>query len=134
MTPVLPDTNILIDVLNGKHERLEYLQTLLADGCTLCTTSIVVTELYVGVRTSEEERTERLLSTLQFFPVKHSTARLAGELIRHWRSKGVTLALPDVTIAAVCIENGLTLLTGNVKHFPMTGLSLLTCDRANPTT
>jgi predicted nucleic acid-binding protein len=33
--------------------------------------------------------------------------------------KGTTLALADVTIAAVAIVHGLTLITDNVKHFPM---------------
>ena len=45
--------------------------------------------------------------------------RLAGDLQRQWRGKGLTLSLPDVTIAAVAIEHRLILLTDNKRHFPM---------------
>jgi predicted nucleic acid-binding protein len=38
--------------------------------------------------------------------------------------KGLTLSLPDVTIAAVAIARRLTLLTDNKKHFPMSELSM----------
>ena len=41
-----------------------------------------------------------------------------------WRKKGHTLSLPDVTIAAVALTHGLTLLTDNRKDFPMPELAL----------
>jgi len=40
-------------------------------------------------------------------------------------TKGHTLTLPDVLIAAIALEYGLTLATGNRKHFPMPELKLL---------
>jgi predicted nucleic acid-binding protein len=45
-------------------------------------------------------------------------------LFRHWRRKGHTLALGDVTIAAVAIAHGLTLVTDNRRHFPMQELEI----------
>ena len=52
-------------------------------------------------------------------------ARRAGELKNEWAKKGQTIALPDVTIAAVALANGLTLVTDNKKHFPMPEVLLL---------
>ena len=51
-------------------------------------------------------------------------ARYAGELYREWRRKGLTLALPDLTVAAVAIRNGLLLATDNSKDFPMSELRM----------
>jgi predicted nucleic acid-binding protein len=49
---------------------------------------------------------------------------LLDELQNRWRKKGHTLSLPDVTIAAVALTYGLTLLTDNRKDFPMPELAL----------
>jgi len=42
----------------------------------------------------------------------------AGDLQNVWRRKGRTLSLPDVTLAAVALSNGLILVTANGKDFP----------------
>ena len=52
-------------------------------------------------------------------------ARRAGELKNEWAKKGQPIALPDITISAVALANGLTLVTDNRKHFPMPDLRLL---------
>ena len=51
---------------------------------------------------------------------------MAGELKRNHSRKGKTLNLGDVIIAAVAIYNDFTLLTDNVKDFPMKNLLLYT--------
>jgi len=56
--------------------------------------------------------------------VTAAVARYAGELYREWRQKGVTLALPDLTVAAVAIRNDLLLATDNPKDFPMRELRM----------
>lgn len=79
----------------------------------------------MGMRAGEEEKTERLLRSLKFYPVTWEIAKSAGDLYRHWRRKGKTLALSDATIAAVALANNLTLVTDNLKHFPMPELRIL---------
>lgn len=49
---------------------------------------------------------------------------MAGELKRSYGRKAATLNMGDVIIAAVAISNEVTLLTDNVKDFPMEDLSL----------
>jgi predicted nucleic acid-binding protein len=56
--------------------------------------------------------------------VTWEVAKYAGALYRKWRQKGVTLALPDLTVAAVSISNGLHFATDNPKDFPMSDLRL----------
>jgi len=57
--------------------------------------------------------------------VNWDIARHAGELKSQWAKKVQTIAVPDVTIAAVALANGLTLVTDNQRHFPMPELLLL---------
>ena len=64
------------------------------------------------------------LSGIFWLAAAWEIARLAGELQNRWRKKGHTLSLPDVTIAAVALTHGLTLLTDNRKDFPMPELAL----------
>jgi predicted nucleic acid-binding protein len=85
---------------------------------------INITEVYAGMRPKEEPATEELTASLQHFPIAPPAARLAGELKRDYARKGTTLNLGDVIIAAVAIHYELTLLTDNVKDFPMKELSI----------
>lgn len=72
----------------------------------------------------EEAQTSELLGTLQYFPIIWPVARLAGLLKRDYKLKGTTLAATDVTIAAMAIYHQLTLMTDNLKHYPMKELNL----------
>jgi predicted nucleic acid-binding protein len=115
----LLDTNIIIDILNNRHQRMAQVDELLSMDSSLACTSITITEVYMGMRSLEAVSTEGFLSSLDFFPVTPQIAQFAGHLFRQWRQKGQTLSFTDVSIAAVCIANGLTLVTNNEKHFPM---------------
>lgn len=51
-------------------------------------------------------------------------AKRAGLLKRDGSKKGQTLSLTDTTIAAIALEYNLTLITDNLKHYPMPQLKL----------
>jgi len=124
MATYLLDTCIIIDVLNNKRNRPAGLRDLLNAGHLLACCAINVTEVYTGLRPGEEKVTEEFLSSLQYFPVSHAAAKMAGLLKRDYARKGVTLNLGDVTIAAVALQHKLALLTDNLKDFPMKDLSI----------
>jgi predicted nucleic acid-binding protein len=121
----LLDSSVIIDVLNGRKERPRILAELSRQDVLLACCPINVTEVYMGMRPGEEGKTEKLLRSLEFYPVTWEAAQLAGDLFRQWRQRGQTLALSDVTIAAVAITNQLVFVTDNQKHFPMPELHLL---------
>jgi tRNA(fMet)-specific endonuclease VapC len=125
MTTYLLDTSIVIDVLNQKRNRQPFLENLVLQGDVLACCAVTITEIYAGMRDHERPRTDQFLDSLDYFDVTRAVAKDAGLLKRDWSKKGVTLALSDVTIAAVAIANNLTLLTDNTKHFPMPGIRLL---------
>ena len=121
----LLDSNVIIDTLNGRNDRPRLLAELSQQDILLACCSINVTEVYMGMRPGEEVKTKRLLGSLEFYPVTWEAAQLAGDLFRKWRQKGQTLALSDVTIAAVALTHKLVLVTDNKKHFPMAELRIL---------
>lgn len=115
----LLDTTVIIDAINNRNGRSELLDGLIGEGVLLGCCPINITEAYMGMRPHEAKKTEEFLRSLEFFPVTWEIAQYAGTLHREWRQKGQTLALPDLTVAAVAIINGLQLATDNPRDFPM---------------
>jgi predicted nucleic acid-binding protein len=93
-------------------------------GHVLACCPINVTEVYAGLRPHEETLTLNFLQSLKYYPVTWPIARLAGEIKRDYGRKGLTLATTDATIAAVALHDQLTLITNNLRHYPMKELSL----------
>jgi predicted nucleic acid-binding protein len=124
MSIYLLDTSVIIDALNNKRRRGELLTGLAEQGHLLACCSVNVTEVYAGMREEEQASTAELLDSLQFYPVTFPIARLAGFLKRDYSRRGITLAIGDVTVAAVALYHHLTLITDNAKHYPMKEVSL----------
>ncbi|HYL77728.1 MAG TPA: type II toxin-antitoxin system VapC family toxin [Bryobacteraceae bacterium] len=125
MATILLDTSVIFDHLNGRFDRTKYLDELSKQGHMLACCPINFTEVYSGLRPGEESKTKEFMYSLEFYAVTQEIATDAGLLRRDWRRKGQTLSYTDVTIAAVALSYGLSLLTDNRKHFPMPELNLL---------
>ena len=121
---LLLDTTVLIDVLRGRQNRRVLLATLAAAGHTFATSAVNIGEVYAGMRASEEARTEAFLSTVDCYSVTGAIARRAGALKSTYARTGMTLKLADMMVAATALEHGLTLMTDNVKDFPVAELRL----------
>ena len=116
---MLIDTDVLIDFLRG-HE--EAMSLVAVNSERIVVSSIVVAELYAGVRGgadgAEQGVLERLLALFRVLPVDRGIARLGGLYKRDYgKSHGVGLA--DAIIAATATEEDAELMTLNVKHYPM---------------
>src|SRR5258706_12061543 len=62
---LLLDTTIMIDVVRFRNQRNELLAELVRAGHRLCTSTLNIAELYVGIRAGESARIESLLSGLE---------------------------------------------------------------------
>lgn len=124
MPTFLLDTTVIIDAINGKRGRNQALISLAEAGHTLACCPVNIAEVCAGMRPKEEPRTLELLRSLRMYATTFEVAELAGKLKRSYAQRGVTLAIPDVVIAATAIHNGLTLITDNAKDFPMPELVL----------
>ena len=120
----LLDSTALIDFLRG-NENLNSLLGKLAQEAPLAVSAVTIAELYSGIRKSEITKTERLLESLCLYLIDGQIARRAGLYQRNYRQKGISLGLADCFIAATAVENDLTLVTKNVRHFPMAELAVI---------
>lgn len=120
----LLDTTVLIDFFRGRKEAIETLNILAEEGPLACC-PVTVAEVFSGARAQEMARVEDFLSSLMYYPVPYETARLAGNYRQDYQKKGITLSISDTLIAAVAVTNTLTLVTGNVRHYPMPDLAVI---------
>lgn len=110
---VLVDTTVWIDFFGNRPEpHVLALDELLKGEADLCLCGVILTEILQGIRSdSDYRKTRDYLSVLIILPMPPSTFVRAAELYRSLRKKGVTIRKPiDCMIAAVAIENDLTLL------------------------
>lgn len=118
MNRVLLDTDVIIWYLRGRESTRRWMDEITAGGVPCCS-SLSVTEVVLGMRLKEEEDTRAFLDALAVIPPDRRIAWRAGELIREYARKGITLDFVDATIAATCLAHGLILATYNLKHYPM---------------
>jgi predicted nucleic acid-binding protein len=124
MSPLVVDTNVLIDVLRDRNGRASLLDKLARDGYWLTTSTVNVAEIYAGLRRGEESETEALFDALECVPVSTEIAKRAGMLRSGLRRLGRTHTLDDMIVAATALELNCPLLTENRKDFQIEGLTL----------
>jgi len=120
----LVDTTILIDFFRGRIEAVQTLSMLVEEGPLGCC-PVTVAETFSGVRPEERPKVEDFFAALVYHPISYETARLAGEYRKDYQTKGITLSISDALIAAVAVKSSLTLITKNVRHFPMAELTVI---------
>jgi predicted nucleic acid-binding protein len=115
-TPVLVDTDVMVDFLRGHPKAAALIQ---AQSARIILSSIVAAELYAGVRGDDELATlDSLLSLFRIVPVSPEIARTAG-LYKKTYSKSHGVGLADAIIAATAASEEAVLETLNTRHYPM---------------
>ena len=120
----LLDTTILIDLFRGRQEAIVFLDKLSQEG-SLFVCAIVVSEIFSGVRPKELSKVEEFFEAMNYCPIEYKTAKMAGLYKRDFQRKGIALSVSDTLIAAAAVEHSLTLVTKNVRHFPMRELNII---------
>jgi predicted nucleic acid-binding protein len=121
----LVDTDIIIDVLRGFEGSKEFLLKIAQEGIAIST--ITVAEVISGKESRDTVTREKILRFLRNFeivPLTMEISVVAGEIRRDYR-----IGIADAVIAATALNYGMTVVTGNVKHFErVKGLKLLKPD------
>lgn len=113
---IILDTTVLVDHLRGFEPARAFLRSLSAiPACS----EISRVELMRGIRHPEIRATERLMATIDWFPVDEAIARRAGELGRRFRRSHGSISGADLVIAATAQLIGAELVTSNVRDYPM---------------
>ena len=117
------DTDAISELLRPRPAKryLDWLSTV--PRSEQWTSAVVVGELYKGAfRSRDRERhlrniDERVLPALTVLPYDTGVAREFGAIRAQLEERGELLADADLQIAATAVRHGLTLVTGNLKHF-----------------
>ena len=115
----LLDTDTCIGLLKGDDAVVASWRACM-EQCAL--PSMVVGELYYGafkstIRDKELDRVDRFVDIFpEVKPSKRSMRRF-GEIKASLERKGVRLADADIVMGSIAIEEGLVLVTGNVRHY-----------------
>jgi len=121
MSRFLLDSDIIIWHLRGREEITAMLRDLQRFGLPGCS-SISVLEVQVGVKRGEEEKTDQFFGSLNIIDVNREIAKGSAQLIREYKTKGITVDIPDAIIASTCVLHDLILVTRNKRHYPFGGM------------
>lgn len=114
------ETSVIIAYLRGKPTAVKFIEELEGE---LSSSYISLAELYEGVnRVSRREKIEK--AVIDFFKglgsiygVDEEIAKKFGEIRAELKKRGEVVEDLDILLAATCVVNNLTLVTGNPKHF-----------------
>ena len=113
---ILLDTDVLVDFFRGHGKAVTFVNT---HSARIILSSIVVAELYAGVKGDIEQATlDNFISLFRVVPVDVEIAKNGGLYKRDYgRSHGVGIA--DAILAATAEAENAQLKTLNTKHYPM---------------
>ncbi len=115
MPKVVIDTSVWIDFFRETKRASAVEQLIRADRAVTC--GIVRAELIAGIRSERERRLlQQGLAGIDYLETNESTWRRAGELAAELRTRGHTLPMSDLIVAAIAIENDCLVYTKD-SHF-----------------
>lgn len=109
----LLDSNVIIDYLRGDERAVSLIEKTESPIISVVT----VGEVYQGVLNRKElQRIKEVIKNFKIIYITESISKEAVNLVETYHLASGLYFL-DALIATMSIENGLTLLTSNTKHF-----------------
>jgi len=121
----LLDANVIINWLKGRPGAASLIDGLARRQEVVAVNAVAIAEVYSGVAEGDVPRTQGVLEAFEYWTIDEATARLAGQYRYRYARLGTPLSVTDMLMAAHTITRGATLVTGNVRDFPMPELRLL---------
>lgn len=118
------DSSALIDWLNGVLPVARLFQRLVKEGHTLAACSISVAEVYSGLAEDEWPIADPVIDAFEYWDIEPSTTKRAGLYRYLYARRGRPLSVPDTLMAALAVARDATLITSNVRDFPMPELRI----------
>lgn len=125
MSGFLVDSNVLIEWLKGIPRAVVLLERLVSQREPVAVNAVSVAETYSGLFDEDRDRAMAFLSGFRFWPIGFDVAKLAGEFRFQYARRGRQYSVSDTLLAAHAISLDATLVTGNVRDFPMPELRIL---------
>ena len=116
----LVDTNVFSEIFKGNFPVKQFVETL----SPAIDATVYIENLQGSKSNQEKARIKKYLSKFFVFYQTEEISRRAIGLIEQY-SNTHGLQLPDAQIAAVCLENNITLIANNAKDFQfISGLTI----------
>ena len=116
---VLVDTSVIVDHLRNDPRAVALMTDLLGSGDRVWAATPTRTEIIAGNRPHEHEPMQLLFDVMSWVDIDVDIADDAGELARRYRTSHGGIDTVDYLIAAAARSIGASLVTLNVRQFPM---------------
>ena len=121
MTEAIVDTDILSFYFKGDEKVVSRFSEYLKEFDQVNISIITYYEIIAGLQFKKAERQlrdfEEFIRNNNIINISDESAKISGDIYADLRQKGITIGTSDILIAGIAIENGLTLITNNEKHF-----------------
>ncbi|MCU0357695.1 MAG: type II toxin-antitoxin system VapC family toxin [Cyclobacteriaceae bacterium] len=121
MNESLVDTDILSFYFKGDSTVVNRFNEYLKHFDVINISIITYYEILGGLKFKKAEKQikdfEEFVTNNAIIHISEQSARLSGNIYADLRLKGITIGTSDILIAGIAIENELTLITNNEKHF-----------------
>ncbi len=121
MNESLVDTDILSFYFKGDSTVVEKFNDYLKQFDVINISIITYYEILGGLKYKKAEKQliefEEFVTNNTIIHISEESAKLSGDLYANLRQKGITIGISDILIAGIAIENELTLITNNERHY-----------------
>ena len=123
MNEALLDTDILSYYFRGDlkvaEKTNEYLSTFNQINISIITYYEIIRGLKFKKAQKQLNEFEEFIINNNIIHISEKSARISGDIYAGLRSKGIIIGTSDILIAGVAIDNDLTLITNNIKHYAL---------------
>lgn len=129
MTESLVDTDILSFYFKGDQKVVSRFAEYLKDFDVINISIITYYEILGGLQYKRAEKQirefEQFVANNAILHLSEESAKISSKIYSELRQKGVTIGTSDILIAGIVMENELTLVTNNERHYePILGLKV----------
>jgi tRNA(fMet)-specific endonuclease VapC len=121
VTESLVDTDILSFYFKGDSKVIENFNDYLKEFDVINISIITYYEILGGLRFKKAEKQikefEEFVNNNTIIHISEESAKISGDIYADLRLKGITIGTSDILIAGIAIENELTLITNNERHY-----------------
>ena len=121
MNESLVDTDILSYYFKGEPMVVTKFNEYLSFFEVVNVSIITFYEIMGGLRSKRADKQllefKEFINNNSLIHISEDSAAIAANIYADLRSKGITIGTSDILIAGIAIENELTLVTNNVKHY-----------------
>lgn len=121
MTESLVDTDILSFYFKGDLKVISKFNDYLKEFDVVNISIITYYEIIGGLKFKKAEKQikefEEFVNNNSIIHISEESAKISGNIYADLRQKGITIGTSDILIAGIAIENELTLITNNERHY-----------------